>query len=145
MSEELKRCPKHGLLLVANQTICLQCGAEGAYGSPMGNTGFPIPPPELCTVCGLPIAVGQWPCVSRIVEHGTSVQTDPFSTYFDIGLGEEVTSLGDRWQAMKEQRDAQTGDVTRERLEYRDKMSKGDQSARLDRVREQEKQEQRAR
>lgn len=97
--------------------------------------------PTLCTVCGLPIAVGQWPCVTRIVEHGKSVQTHPFSTYFDIGLGEEVTSLGDRWQGMKEQRDPATGDVVRERLEYRDKMSKGDQSARLDRVAEQQREQ----
>lgn len=94
-----------------------------------------------CAVCGLPIAVGDWPCVKTIRPHGKSVQTDVFSTYFDIGLGEEVTSLGDRWKGMKEQRDPRTGDVVRERLEYRDKMSKGDQSARLDRVAEQRREQ----
>ena len=79
----------------------------------------------VCGVCGKPIAVGEWPCISRIVEHAPSVQTSAFAAYFDHGLGIEVTGLGDRKKAMRENH-----------LDYRDKMSAGDQSARLDRVHE---------
>lgn len=46
----------------------------------------------------------------------------PFTPYFDYGLGEEVTSLGHRWQLMKQHH-----------LDYRDHPSKGDLSARRDR------------
>ena len=78
---------------------------------------------DLCQVCGLPIRVGEYPCILTPRPHGKSVQTTPFSTYFDYGLGKEITSLGDRWQAMKEGH-----------LDYRDKMSKGALSARRDRI-----------
>jgi hypothetical protein len=79
----------------------------------------------LCERCGLPIAIGQWPCISTIRPHGTSVQTTPFAEYFDFALGRSVTSLGDRWQGMKA-----------EKLTYRDKVSRGDLSARRDRIEE---------
>ena len=85
---------------------------------------------DLCHVCGLPIQVGEYPCIFTPRAHGKSVQTTPFSTYFDYGLGKEITSLGDRWNAMKENH-----------LDYRDKMSPGDLSARKDRI-EQRKREQ---
>jgi hypothetical protein len=49
----------------------------------------------------------------------------PFAPYFDIALGCEVTSLAHRWRLMKEHH-----------LDYRDKMSPGDLSARLDRIHE---------
>ncbi len=39
----------------------------------------------LCTVCGLPIAVGDYPCVLRPRPHGKSVQTNAFVDYFDVG------------------------------------------------------------
>ncbi len=83
------------------------------------------PTPELCTVCGLPLEVGDWPCVTTIRPHGKSVQTSAFAAYFDQGLGREVTGLGDRHAAMREKK-----------LDYRDKMSPGDLSARNDRIHE---------
>lgn len=88
---------------------------------------------DLCTVCGLPIAVGEWPCVYRVRPHGTSVQTDVFSTYFDVGLGREVTSLGDRWAAMRGTMDPESGTV-RGQLDYREHPSRGELSARRDRA-----------
>lgn len=91
---------------------------------------------HLCTVCGLPLAVGDWPCVSTIRPHGKSVQTAPFAAYFDIGLGREVTSLGDRWQAMKGTQDPESGKVWG-KLDYREKVSPGELSARKDRIHEQ--------
>ncbi len=97
-----------------------------------------IPNVEPCQVCGLPLSVGEWPCVTTIRPHGRSVQTTVFSPYYDVGLGEEVTSLAQRWRLMKKQEDGE-GNTIRERLEYRDKMSPGALSARLDRVNEERK------
>lgn len=87
---------------------------------------------NLCTVCGLPIEIGQWPCVKTIRPHGKSVQTDVFVPYFDIGLGMQVNSFADRWRGMKE-----TG------MQYRDKLRPGDISARRDRIEERKKEERR--
>ena len=81
-----------------------------------------------CEVCGKPIQIGDWPCITTIRPHGRSVQTAPFASYFDIGLGVQVNSLGDRWAAMREAH-----------VDYREKLSKGALSARLDRIREQQK------
>lgn len=94
-----------------------------------------------CSVCGKPLRIGEWGCISRIVEHAPSVQTAPFASYFDIALGREVTSLGDRWQAMKPEIDNATGETIRGRLDYREKMSPGDLSARNDRIHEQKMRE----
>ena len=88
----------------------------------------------LCTVCGLPLASGDWPCIYTIRPHGKSVQTAPFTPYFDVGLGEYVTSLGQRRALMKEHH-----------LDYRDKVSHGELSARRDRIEEQKKREQSSR
>lgn len=68
-------------------------------------------------------------------EFNHSVQSNPFATYFDWGLGREITSLGDRWAAMRGTIDPESGE-RRGQLDYRDKMSKGDLSARLDRLHE---------
>ena len=78
---------------------------------------------DLCSVCGLPIKIGDWPCVSTPRPHERSVQTAPFIAYFDEGLGREITSLGDRWAEMR-----------RNNLHYREHPSKGDLSARRDRL-----------
>ena len=83
---------------------------------------------DLCTVCGLPIEVGDWPCVYTQRPHGKSVQTNPFPTYFDTGLGREVSSLGDRWKAMRDGK-----------LDYREKLRPGDLSARRDRIEHEKK------
>lgn len=105
----------------------------------------------LCQVCGLPIAVGEWGCITTIRPHGKSVQTHAFVAYFDYGLGKEITSLGDRHSAMRPEgtqvaRD-RSGQVVAEaegrgRLEYRDLPKRGDLSARRERE-HQRQQEQR--
>jgi hypothetical protein len=94
----------------------------------------------LCTVCGLPLEIGQWPCVFTPRPHGRSVQTAPFIPYFDFALGREITSLGDRWAAMKGTIDPESGTRVGQ-MDYRDKMSPGDLSARRERI-EQQKREQ---
>lgn len=101
---------------------------------------------EPCQVCGKPIRVGEWGCITRVVAHGPSVQTTAFAAYFDVGLGKEVTGLGDRHVAMRPEgtqivRD-KDGKVVAEasgrgRLTYRDLPSKGELSARADRLHEQ--------
>lgn len=81
-----------------------------------------------CTVCGLPLAVGDFPCVSTIRPHGKSLQTNAFIAYDDIGLGEHVTSLGQRKALMRANK-----------LDYRDLPSSGELSARRDRIEQQKK------
>jgi hypothetical protein len=66
--------------------------------------------------------------VEQVFKH--SVQATPFAEYFDIGLGETVTSFADRWRHMR-----QKG------LQYRDLPAKGELSARRDQI-EQQKREQ---
>lgn len=83
---------------------------------------------DRCTVCGLPLAIGEWPCVTTIKPHGTSVQTNAFAEYFDTGLGMQVTSLGQRKQAMRANK-----------LDYRDLPRRGDLSARRDRIEQQKR------
>lgn len=93
---------------------------------------------DVCEVCGLPIAVGDWPCVTTIRPHGKSVQTDPFKPYFDVGLGKEITSLGDRRAAMRGEIDDVSGE-RRNKLDYREKLAPGEISARQDRIRQQQR------
>lgn len=88
------------------------------------------PEPFLCEVCGLPLAVGEWPCVITVRPHGRLIPTPIFVPYFDVALGREIGSFADRWRAMKEMD-----------LVDRPKMSQGDVSARKDRVHEQRKEE----
>jgi len=83
-----------------------------------------------CSVCGLPISVGEWPCVKTIRPHGRSVQTDVFVPYFDVGLGEQINSYADRWRHMRQKQ-----------MQYRDLPSTGDLSARRDRLEERKKEE----
>ncbi len=63
--------------------------------------------------------------------HKHSVQGTPFIPYFDFALGEQINSMPERKRAMRNAH-----------VDYRDKMSPGDLSARRDRV-HQERQEQR--
>jgi hypothetical protein len=83
---------------------------------------------HLCDVCGLPLEIGQQGCISTIRPHGPLAQPSGFTAYFDVGLGEYVTSLGQRHQLMR-----------RNKLDYRDKMSPGDVSARRDREHERQR------
>ncbi len=95
---------------------------------------------HVCTVCGLPLAIGDWPCVVTIRPHAPSLKVPIFTEYFDWGLGEMVTSLAQRWRLMHGETNCD-GVEARPRLEYRDKMSPGDQSARLDRIHARRKEE----
>ncbi len=74
-----------------------------------------------CPTCGAPVE-NDWMAPSR--------QSHPFASYFDWGLGVEVTSLGQRHQLMRENA-----------LDYRDKLKPGDISARNDRINERKKEE----
>ena len=91
---------------------CLNCGREWERVCAVADRYAP------CEECG--------GSVEQIWRH--SVQNTPFPAYFDYGLGVEVTSLGQRHALMREYH-----------LDYRDKKTPGDQSARQDRIREQER------
>ncbi len=78
-----------------------------------------------CQVCGLPLRVGEQGCIYTIRPHEPVGRYDPFIPYFDFALGEYVESHAHRWRLMKEHH-----------VDYRDKMSPGDLSARKDRVHE---------
>lgn len=92
---------------------CLGCGRTWERFSLVADRYAP------CELCG--------GAVEQEWKH--SVQATVFTPYFDIGLGEYIESLPQRRKLM---RDAH--------MDYRDKMSPGDLSARRDRV-EAERQE----
>jgi hypothetical protein len=85
-----------------------------------------------CTRCGLPIRVGDFPCIETIRPHepwhGRAVPV--FVPYFDEGLGADVTSIHHRLKLMRDQN-----------LVDRPKLTKGDLSARADKAHERRKQE----
>lgn len=101
------------------------------------NTGRTI-----CESCGVVWGVGQsYLCKEG---HGFVNGYHPFIPYFDFALGAQVGSLAQRWSMMKRQEDGE-GLVVRERLEYRDKMSPGEITARKDRLRDRAREEARRR
>jgi hypothetical protein len=77
---------------------------------------------DVCTVCGLPIAVGEFPCISAPRPHGRALPSKGFEPHFDVGLGQHVTGWGDVRQAMR-----------RNKMDFRDHPSAGELSARRDR------------
>lgn len=77
-----------------------------------------------CSKCGHVWEAGDWP----MCPHGHSVQTSAFRSYFDDGIGEEITSLGQRHQAMREHH-----------LSYREHPPKGQLSARRDQIEQQKR------
>jgi hypothetical protein len=79
-----------------------------------------------CEKCGLVYGVGESPACKD--GHTRVASYHPFTHYFDFALGEEVTSLAQRRRLMRQNH-----------LDYRDKMSAGDLSARRDRVHEEGK------
>lgn len=101
---------------------CLDCGREWERASTIAARYEP------CETCA--------GAVEQVFKH--SVQSTPFVAYFDFALGKQINGLGDRRQAMKGEYDPHTGKVWGQ-LDYRDKMSKGDLSARDDRVQEQKR------
>jgi len=83
-----------------------------------------------CAACGKTYAAPQSPYCKD--GHEAAGTYHPFTHYFDFALGEEVTSLAERKRYMRNLH-----------LDYRDKMSAGDVSARRDRVHEQRKEQSR--
>lgn len=83
-----------------------------------------------CERCGTEYGVGQSPYCRDA--HGFVGRYQPFTPYFDVGLGVEVTSLAQRWTLMKGEIDRESGE-RRGQLDYRDKVSPGELSARRDR------------
>lgn len=95
---------------------CLSCGREWERISLIASRRDP------CEECG--------GAVEQVFKH--SVQATPFVPYFDEGLGIQVNSFADRWTGMR-----------RAGLQYRDLPSKGDLSARRDRIEERKREERR--
>jgi hypothetical protein len=83
---------------------------------------------DVCPPCGHVLQVGDWPICSGRGDHGRSVQLNAFAEYWDDGLGMWISSLGDRWKAMRAAH-----------MDYRPKLTPGDLSARLDRIHEAKK------
>lgn len=83
----------------------------------------------LCQVCGLPLQIGDFPCIQTRRPHAKALPSKGFEAHFDIGLGREVTGWGDVHQEMRANR-----------LDYRDKISPGALSARLDRIHQRKRQ-----
>jgi len=82
----------------------------------------------VCTVCGEPLAIGDFPCIRTPRPHAKALPSKGYEPRFDIGLGEYVTGWGDIRQHMR-----------RNRLDFRDKMSRGQLSARRDRIEQQKR------
>lgn len=130
----------HALCRACLHKTCWKCGDSlnfCACGSP-------------CAVCGLPLRVGEQPCVVRPIPHAPVGGYHPFIPYFDVGLGREVTSLADRWNGMRHPETDRPvvdrhGNIAEadqpKRLEYRDKVSPGELSARKDRMMERRRQQ----
>jgi putative FmdB family regulatory protein len=75
---------------------------------------------DACDTCGGAVEL----------EHRPAMTYQPFTPYFDFALGREITTHAERWRAMKELH-----------VDYRDKMSTGDLSARADRIADQKREE----
>ena len=76
----------------------------------------------ICEKCGREIRLSEHP----FCPHGFPAKHYPFKAYFDLGLGRQIDSQADRWRAQKELN-----------VQPRDGMSKGDLSARQDRLEQQ--------
>jgi hypothetical protein len=83
-----------------------------------------------CEVCGLPLRVGEQGCIYTVRPHEPVGSYHPFTEYFDFALGEHVTSLAQRHRLMRTAH-----------LDYRDKISTGEISARKDRAHEKRKEQ----
>lgn len=87
---------------------CPDCGFEGEIAARMDDRkNQPCPK---CTTILMQV-------------HRPTPRYRPFNPYFDIGLGEEITSYAHRRRVMKSQG-----------MDYRDHPSPGDTSARLDKI-----------
>lgn len=113
---------------------CPRCQTEGMNGrcEEYPHCTFHCPTCEMefsyCAKCQKPWTAPMSPLCRD--NHESTLPYYVFTPYFDYGLWREITSYADRWRAMR-----QTG------LQYRDLPSKGELSARRDRI-EQSKREQ---
>lgn len=87
---------------------CSNCGFEGEIVALMAERKN-----QVCPAC----------TATLTQVHRPTPRYRPFNPYFDIGLGEEITSYAHRRRVMKSQG-----------MDYRDHPSPGDASARLDKI-----------
>lgn len=87
---------------------CTECGFEGEQFALMADRST-----QKCPKCAT--------ILTQV--HRPTPRYRPFNAYFDIGLGQEITSLAHRKRVMKAQA-----------MDYRDHPSPGDSSARLDKI-----------
>jgi len=55
---------------------------------------------ERCDRCGQEYGIGEFP----FCPHGVPMEYHPFRPRFDIALGKQVNSLGERWKFMREKK-----------------------------------------
>lgn len=108
---------------------CITCGYEFERSLRIADRAQPLEEP--CPTCDARNAIERNYAAK-------SVQTTAFATYFDMALGVEVTSMGQRHELMRGTIDPDSG-ARVGKMDYRDKMSKGDLSARLDRINAQQR------
>lgn len=114
--------PGHRVCARCHETRCRRCG---------NLLGWCECATVVCEMCCRRFGVGQSPrCLDG---HDYVSGYHPFTPYFDVGLGREVTSLADRWQGMKAQPPDEFTEG-RPKLEYRDHPTKGELAARKDRA-----------
>lgn len=117
--------------------LCPTCGRPGVGPDESTGINYWCEPCQdwfaRCGKCGATYTAPQSPYCRD--GHGGALSYHPFIPYFDIALGVQVDSLAQRWRLMKPEMDGD--EVSRGRLDYREKMSKGDLSARQDRIHQQ--------
>jgi hypothetical protein len=125
---------------------CPRCGTAPADGPDSTGFNYWCVPCERwfarCEACGVCYASPQSPYCKD--GHDRSLSYHPFIPYFDYGLGKEITTLAERWTAMKGTPDEDYGHDRfgherpgvkgTPRLDYRDHPSKGELAARRDRI-----------
>jgi hypothetical protein len=83
-----------------------------------------------CTVCGEPLAIGDFPCISTPRPHARALPSKGYEPHFDVSLGEYVNGWGDVRKHMR-----------RKRLDFFEHASDGEMSARRDRMEERKRAE----
>lgn len=81
---------------------------------------------EPCTVCGLPLAIGEYPCILSPRPHAKALPSRGYEPRFDIALGEWTSGWGDVRQHMR-----------RKGLDFRDHPTPAQLSDRRDRIADQ--------
>jgi hypothetical protein len=119
---------------------CPRCHAHSTQPDGIGNWWCAVCERwfHVCEKCGKPYTAPMSPLCRD--NHEMTGSYRPFTPYFDIALGQQVDSHGQRMRLMRGETTCD-GDEIRPRLEYRDHPSKGDLAARRDRLHERRKAE----